>query len=77
MIKYKIDNIRSLIGPKVNLQMVYDNPVCRLDTHSVWESNMRKAAIYLLYYWAFVQGTSTSNVKVKNQILYKQRIDTM
>jgi len=31
MIKYKIDNIRELIGPKVNLQMVYDNPVCRLD----------------------------------------------
>ncbi|XP_053394586.1 phenylalanine--tRNA ligase alpha subunit-like [Mercenaria mercenaria] len=31
MIKYKIDNIRELIGSKVNLQMVYDNPVCRLD----------------------------------------------
>lgn len=32
MILYKIDNIRELIGPKVNLQMVYDNPVCRLDS---------------------------------------------
>ena len=31
MIKYGIDNIRELIGPKVNLQMVYDNPVCRLN----------------------------------------------
>ncbi|XP_025109096.1 phenylalanine--tRNA ligase alpha subunit-like [Pomacea canaliculata] len=31
MIKYKINNIRDLIGPKVNLQMVYDNPICRLD----------------------------------------------
>ena len=31
MILYKIDNIRELIGPKVNLQMVYDNPLCRLD----------------------------------------------
>ncbi|XP_060571763.1 phenylalanine--tRNA ligase alpha subunit-like [Ruditapes philippinarum] len=31
MIKYGIDNIRELIGPKVNLQMVYDNPLCRLD----------------------------------------------
>lgn len=31
MIKYGIKNIRDLIGPKVNLQMVYDNPICRLD----------------------------------------------
>ncbi|KAJ8040276.1 Phenylalanine--tRNA ligase alpha subunit A [Holothuria leucospilota] len=31
MIKYGINNIRDLIGPKVNLQMIYDNPVCRLD----------------------------------------------
>ena len=31
MIKYKIDDIRTLIGPKVNLQMVYDNPICLLD----------------------------------------------
>ncbi|KAL3868753.1 hypothetical protein ACJMK2_041519 [Sinanodonta woodiana] len=31
MIKYKIDNIRDLIGPKVDLQMVYHNPLCRLE----------------------------------------------
>ncbi len=31
MIKYKIDNIRELFGPKVNLQMIYNNPVCRLE----------------------------------------------
>lgn len=31
MIKYAIDNIRDLIGPKVNLKMIYDNPICRLD----------------------------------------------
>ncbi|KAL8582118.1 hypothetical protein ACOMHN_004038 [Nucella lapillus] len=31
MIKYGINNIRDLIGPKVNLQMVHDNPLCRLD----------------------------------------------
>ncbi|XP_033637091.1 phenylalanine--tRNA ligase alpha subunit-like [Asterias rubens] len=31
MIKYGIDNIRELFGPRVNLQMVYDNPICRLD----------------------------------------------
>ncbi|XP_038067920.1 phenylalanine--tRNA ligase alpha subunit-like [Patiria miniata] len=31
MIKYGIDNIRDLFGPRVNLQMVYDNPICRLD----------------------------------------------
>ncbi|KAJ8306504.1 hypothetical protein KUTeg_017049 [Tegillarca granosa] len=31
MIKYKIDDIRTLIGPKVDLQMVYNNPMCRLD----------------------------------------------
>ncbi|XP_041474896.1 phenylalanine--tRNA ligase alpha subunit-like [Lytechinus variegatus] len=31
MIKYGMDNIRDLFGPRVNLQMVYDNPICRLD----------------------------------------------
>uniref|UniRef100_A0A915K7N6 phenylalanine--tRNA ligase n=1 Tax=Romanomermis culicivorax TaxID=13658 RepID=A0A915K7N6_ROMCU len=31
MIKYGIDNIRDLIGPKVNLRMVQSNPICRLD----------------------------------------------
>ncbi|XP_064479392.1 phenylalanine--tRNA ligase alpha subunit-like [Ornithodoros turicata] len=33
MIKYGINNIRDLVGPKVDLQMVYDNPICRLDKH--------------------------------------------
>lgn len=31
MIKFGIDNIRDLVGHKVNLQMVYDAPICRLD----------------------------------------------
>ncbi|XP_001951445.1 phenylalanine--tRNA ligase alpha subunit [Acyrthosiphon pisum] len=31
MIKYGINNIRDLVGPRVNLQMVQDNPICRLD----------------------------------------------
>ncbi|XP_050542578.1 phenylalanine--tRNA ligase alpha subunit [Daktulosphaira vitifoliae] len=31
MIKYGINNIRDLVGPKVNLQMVQINPICRLD----------------------------------------------
>uniref|UniRef100_A0AAQ4Q0C2 phenylalanine--tRNA ligase n=1 Tax=Gasterosteus aculeatus aculeatus TaxID=481459 RepID=A0AAQ4Q0C2_GASAC len=32
MIKYGINNIRELVGHKVNLQMVYDSPVCRLES---------------------------------------------
>ncbi|ELT94602.1 hypothetical protein CAPTEDRAFT_178565 [Capitella teleta] len=31
MIKYGIDNIRDLFGPRVNLQIIYDQPICRLD----------------------------------------------
>ena len=31
MIKYGINNIRELIGPKVNLNMVQENPICRLN----------------------------------------------
>ncbi|VDN59684.1 unnamed protein product [Dracunculus medinensis] len=31
MIRYGIDNIRDLFGPKVDLEMVYRNPMCRLD----------------------------------------------
>ncbi|XP_033214158.1 phenylalanine--tRNA ligase alpha subunit [Belonocnema kinseyi] len=31
MIKYGLNNIRDLVGPKVDLQMVHDNPLCRLD----------------------------------------------
>ncbi|XP_063218081.1 phenylalanine--tRNA ligase alpha subunit [Bacillus rossius redtenbacheri] len=33
MIKYKLNNIRDLVGPKVDLQMVHDSPICRLDKH--------------------------------------------
>lgn len=31
MIKYGIDNIRELVGHKLDLGMVYSNPICRLD----------------------------------------------
>lgn len=31
MIKYGIENIRDLIGPRVNLRMVQTNPLCRVD----------------------------------------------
>nr|XP_036215407.1 phenylalanine--tRNA ligase alpha subunit [Bactrocera oleae] len=31
MIKYGINNIRDLIGPKVDLKMVEEGPICRLD----------------------------------------------
>ncbi|XP_063995020.1 phenylalanine--tRNA ligase alpha subunit isoform X2 [Diachasmimorpha longicaudata] len=31
MIKYKLNNIRDLVGSKVDLQMVYNNSICRLE----------------------------------------------
>lgn len=31
MIKYGLNNIRDLVGPKVDMEMVYNNPICRLD----------------------------------------------
>lgn len=31
MIKYGLNNIRDLVGPKVDLKMVQENPICRLD----------------------------------------------
>ncbi|VUZ55171.1 unnamed protein product [Hymenolepis diminuta] len=31
MIRYGYKNIRDLLGPKVDLRMVYDSPLCRLD----------------------------------------------
>uniref|UniRef100_A0A646QF40 phenylalanine--tRNA ligase n=1 Tax=Hemiscolopendra marginata TaxID=943146 RepID=A0A646QF40_9MYRI len=31
MIKYGINNIRDLVGQKINLKMVQENPLCRLD----------------------------------------------
>ena len=33
MINYKLDNIRDLCGHKVDLQMVYDNPLCRIQKY--------------------------------------------
>ena len=30
MIKYGINNIRDLVGHKVNLKMVYENSICRI-----------------------------------------------
>lgn len=35
MIKYHIDNIRDLVGHRVDLNMVYDNPICRLEKLSI------------------------------------------
>merc|ERR1719411_697956 len=34
MIKYGYDNIRDLVGHKVNLKMVHENPICRLDKNT-------------------------------------------
>ncbi|KAK2589335.1 hypothetical protein KPH14_007883 [Odynerus spinipes] len=34
MIKYGLNNIRDLVGPKVDLEMVYNNPLCRLHKDS-------------------------------------------
>ncbi|XP_076231197.1 phenylalanine--tRNA ligase alpha subunit isoform X2 [Calliopsis andreniformis] len=31
MIKYGINNIRDLVGPKVDMEMVYKSPICRLN----------------------------------------------
>lgn len=31
MIKYGFNNIRDLVGPKVDLQMVQNGAICRLD----------------------------------------------
>ncbi|XP_076396555.1 phenylalanine--tRNA ligase alpha subunit isoform X2 [Megachile rotundata] len=33
MIKYGLNNIRDLVGPKVDLEMVYNNPICRLNKY--------------------------------------------
>ncbi|XP_017891034.1 phenylalanine--tRNA ligase alpha subunit isoform X2 [Ceratina calcarata] len=34
MIKYGLNNIRDLVGPRVDLEMVYNNPICRLNKTS-------------------------------------------
>jgi phenylalanyl-tRNA synthetase alpha chain len=31
MIKYGLNNIRDLVGSRVNIQMVHNNPICRLE----------------------------------------------
>lgn len=31
MIRYGIDNIRDMFGPKIDLSMIYNGPICRLD----------------------------------------------
>lgn len=31
MIKYGINNIRDLIGPKIDLKIMQNNPICRLE----------------------------------------------
>lgn len=31
MIRYGYKNIRDLMGPKIDLRMVYGSPLCRLD----------------------------------------------
>ncbi|KAI9592635.1 tRNA synthetases class II core domain (F)-domain-containing protein [Syncephalis fuscata] len=41
MIKYGIDNIRDLIGHKIDLELIQSNPICRLDK----SSNKDKAVI--------------------------------
>lgn len=48
MIKYGIDNIRELVGPRVNLQMVQDNPLCRLDKP---RTSMRDRVKSILHQW--------------------------
>lgn len=49
MIKYGISNIRELVGPRVNLHMVQQNPLCRLDKKN--GSNTEKAGKTLLCKW--------------------------
>ena len=39
MVKYGINNIRDLFGPKVDLQMIYDSPMCRLDKNPNTQAN--------------------------------------
>uniref|UniRef100_A0A914PFT6 Phenylalanyl-tRNA synthetase domain-containing protein n=1 Tax=Panagrolaimus davidi TaxID=227884 RepID=A0A914PFT6_9BILA len=31
MIRYGFKNIRELFGPKVDIEMIYKNPICRLE----------------------------------------------
>ncbi|KAF3425631.1 hypothetical protein E2986_09989 [Frieseomelitta varia] len=43
MIKYGLNNIRDLVGPKVDLEMVYNNPICRLNKTSQNSPQTKKA----------------------------------
>lgn len=31
MIKYGLNNIRDLVGSKVDMEMIHNNPICRLE----------------------------------------------
>uniref|UniRef100_A0A0K0FVB9 tRNA-synt_2d domain-containing protein n=1 Tax=Strongyloides venezuelensis TaxID=75913 RepID=A0A0K0FVB9_STRVS len=42
MIKYGLSNIRDLFGPKVDLQMIYKNPICRFDKEYNFEMTEEK-----------------------------------
>ncbi|CAL7938969.1 unnamed protein product [Xylocopa violacea] len=42
MIKYGLNNIRDLVGSKVDLQMIYNNPICRLNKISHNTSQIKK-----------------------------------
>uniref|UniRef100_A0A0K0FVC2 phenylalanine--tRNA ligase n=1 Tax=Strongyloides venezuelensis TaxID=75913 RepID=A0A0K0FVC2_STRVS len=42
MIKYGLSNIRDLFGPKVDLQMIYKNPICRFDKEYNFEMTEKK-----------------------------------
>jgi phenylalanyl-tRNA synthetase alpha chain len=41
MIKYGLNNIRDLVGPRVNLQMVHDSPICRLDKNGTLQTDVQ------------------------------------
>ncbi|KAL0121733.1 hypothetical protein PUN28_006895 [Cardiocondyla obscurior] len=47
MIKYGLNNIRDLVGPKVDMEMVHNNPLCRLEktsrkTRSQWKMQQQE-----------------------------------
>ena len=52
MIKYKIDNIRDLVGHKVNLDMVKKNPLCRII--KAWKKLENYIPIYFYAIYGFL-----------------------
>ncbi|XP_011260085.1 phenylalanine--tRNA ligase alpha subunit isoform X1 [Camponotus floridanus] len=42
MIKYGLNNIRDLVGPKVDMEMVHNNPICRLEKTSRYMMRLRE-----------------------------------